>query len=127
MNLSRLNYLFIPLVILTGYGLFFVKDTVIHSTHRLNEIKRQISLEKEKISIIKAELTYLTSGSKIRDLAFKLGLRASEASQIIDDLSNSGEAKQNKKDFAEIHKDKPKWRYKKLPGKYISTVSHGKK
>lgn len=126
MGRGIINFFFSPILALSAYSLFYVKDMVLKANYSLSEIKNQIDWEKEKISLIKAETTYLTSGTKLSEAASKLGLRPSGSSQIIEDPLGPEKISEGKKELV-LERRRPKWRYKKLADKYLTVTSGRKK
>ena len=66
-----ISYIAIILCLLTIYGLFTIKDSVVTLRLELEEIKKQVRNEEDAIRILKAELAYLGSPERIQKLANK--------------------------------------------------------
>jgi cell division protein FtsL len=130
-------YLVCALVVLSAYWLFFVKQYAKDIAQQLDEVTQQINQEQDAIHMYRAELSYLRSPQRIKQLSQKyLGLESSKPSQMIADLGfreeasiNSSRKKKVKFDISSKREVKNPiklagWRYKKGPGqKYISEVS----
>jgi cell division protein FtsL len=129
-------YLVCFLVALSAYWLFFVKQYAKDIGQQLDEVTQQINQEQDSIHMYRAELSYLRSPGRIKQLAAKyLGLESVKPSQMLADLclesehSKKNQRKKIKFDVSSKMESKNPlklagWRYKKGPGqKYISEAS----
>jgi hypothetical protein len=119
------------------YGLFSIKDKVGNLNYQLQEVNRQISREEDMIHILKAEFAYLTSPQRLQKLSNNyLGLTNVKTSQLINDPLLQDNTKQVEQiatisiskgnirvqSFGNNNKHNVRWRYKKMPGKYLQTA-----
>lgn len=119
-----ISYIAITLCLLTIYGLFTIKDSVVTLTLELEEVKKQVRNEEDAIRILKAELAYLGSPERIQKLAHKyLILEKPKVTQITKDPLLEEKSEQSKI-FASVKtlRKSNKWRYKKGPAKYLTMV-----
>jgi cell division protein FtsL len=129
-------YLVCFLVALSAYWLFFVKQYAKDIKQQLDEVTQQINQEQDSIHMYRAELSYLRSPQRIKQLSEKyLKLEPVKPSQMVADLGfeNSSPKKISKKNYSfDIARKKEMknnlklvgWRYKKGPGhKYITEAS----
>jgi len=119
-----ISYITIILCLLTIYGLFTIKDSVITLRLELEEVKKQVRNEEDAIRILKAELAYLGSPERIQKLAHKyLILEKPKVTQITKDPLLEEKSEQSKI-FASVKtlRKSNKWRYKKGPAKYLTMV-----
>jgi cell division protein FtsL len=119
-----ISYITIILCLLTIYGLFTIKDSVVTLRLELEEVKKQVRNEEDTIRILKAELAYLGSPERIQKLANKyLILEKPKVTQITKDPLLKENLDQNKTFASAKSFRKPsKWRYKKGPVKYLTMV-----
>ncbi|MBN8523475.1 MAG: hypothetical protein J0M23_06440 [Rickettsiales bacterium] len=119
-----ISYITIILCLLTIYGLFTIKDSVVTLRLELEEVKKQVRNEEDTIRILKAELAYLGSPERIQKLANKyLILEKPKVTQITKDPLLKENLDQNKTFASAKSFTKPsKWRYKKGPVKYLTMV-----
>jgi len=119
-----ISYIAITLCLLTIYGLFTIKDSVVTLRLELEEVKKQVRNEEDAIRILKAELAYLGSPERIQKLAHKyLILEKPKVTQITKDPLLKENLDQSKI-FASTKtlRKSNKWRYKKGPAKYLTMV-----
>lgn len=124
----------IPILIITTlcflsmYNLFYIKDNVKIIKKELKEVKIQIDNEIDAIHLLTAELTYLSSPSRLKQLNDKyLKLSDTNMEQMIaDPLVDIEQEKPdllNKnskhKKYVSNENKQVKWRYKKGPEKYL--------
>ena len=129
MLLSRTPIFIVVMMCLgTVYMLFSIKNNVMAIRAELSEVRKQISYEADTIRVLKAELSYLTSPSRLKRLnAEFLKLEDTKVAQMISDPRNEKLAlKSNRLASATVSRVKTKWRFKKGPYKYLTLVS-GKK
>ena len=119
-----ISYIIIILCLLTIYGLFTIKDSVVTLTLELEEVKKQVRNEQDAIRILKAELAYLGSPERIQKLAHKyLILEKPKVTQITKDPLLEEKSEQSKIfASAKTLRKSNKWRYKKGPAKYLTMV-----
>mgnify|MGYP001442374289 FL=1 len=119
-----ISYIAITLCLLTIYGLFTIKDSVVTLTLELEEVKKQVRNEEDAIRILKAELAYLGSPERIQKLAHKyLILEKPKVTQITKDPLLEEKSEQSKIfASAKTLRKSNKWRYKKGPAKYLTMV-----
>jgi cell division protein FtsL len=119
-----ISYIAIILCLLTIYGLFTIKDSVITLRLELEEVKKQVRNEEDAIRILKAELAYLGSPERIQKLAHKyLTLEKPKVTQITKDPLLEEKLDQTKiLASAKSFRKPSKWRYKKGPAKYLTMV-----
>ena len=119
-----ISYITIILCLLTIYGLFTIKDSVVTLRLELEEVKKQVRNEEDTIRILKAELAYLGSPERIQKLANKyLILEKPKVTQITKDPLLKENLDQTKTFASAKSFRKPsKWRYKKGPIKYLTMV-----
>jgi hypothetical protein len=118
-------YLALILCVSVSFSLFMIKDNVMLLRAELSQVKKQIQYEQDTIHILKAELSYLTSPERLRVLADHYSsLKSIKVTQMIVDPVARGQNEpsmqsRERKTFA----GEVKWRYKKGPTQYITTVS----
>jgi len=119
-----ISYIAITLCLLTIYGLFTIKDSVVTLTLELEEVKKQVQNEEDAIRILKAELAYLGSPERIQKLAHKyLILEKPKVTQITKEPLLEEKSEQSKIfASAKTLRKSNKWRYKKGPAKYLTMV-----
>ncbi|WPY00374.1 Putative FtsL-like secreted protein [Candidatus Trichorickettsia mobilis] len=109
----------------TVYGLFIIKSQVRSFCYQIDELSKQISEERDKAHMLKAEMAYLTSPDRLRQLSSYLGLDNVHSHQMITDPLLQTVDTKTKKQYAVANlstKHHIKWRYKKAPSKYIQRV-----
>lgn len=129
MLINRIPLYFIAITCaLTVFGLFYIKDKVVTLRAELQEVKKQIDSEQDMIHLLKAELAYLTSPIRLRELADNyLDLEVTEVTQMSGDpVNDQREHIDVKLVDTEIAVNKVKWRYRKGPSKYVTKVSHSR-
>ena len=125
-------YLGLISVLVSVYWLFTIKQHVEDLTQQLLEVNQQIQQEQDYIHVFNAELSYLKSPKRLKQLATKyLDLQPIQPEQLIANIvDDSKNMKINLKKYniAKIKKAPNKsnkhlvnWRYKKPPTK----VFHG--
>jgi len=105
--------------------LFSIKDVVLTLRSELREVKKQIEAEGDTIHILKSELAYLSSPSRLRTLSDQyLKLETTKVSQLVEDpsIAKHNENLNSATIAYEAYSRKMKWRYKKGPSQYV-TVS----
>ena len=131
MLVRLLSYLFVVIISISIYGLFTIKDSVANLDYQLNVVLKQLDKEHNKIHVLKAEQSYLTSPARLRRLASSyLKLDTIKISQMVKSplLSDQGNAtKPNNTSRSFVAASNNKWRYKTIANtKYIKTVSSRK-
>ncbi len=111
--------------LVTIYALFTIKESVITIKAEIYEVNNQLNHEIDTIHLLKAELAYLSSPERLKQLNEQyIKLSNTQISQMdcdplkVEDISST-------KQVIAAHNKTVKWRYKKGPQQYI-TVS-GKK
>jgi cell division protein FtsL len=124
MQNRTLSLIGIILLIVSVYAVLSIKQMVLDHRIHYAELERQLEQEKDTIYILKAELAYLQSPERVKKLAEKyLKLAYLQSSQMIDNpIGEEKSTVRSKLSLAE-NNNKVKWRYKKSPTKYITTVS----
>lgn len=127
-NINRVfNYIGAAGIFIAIYWLFTIKHHVQDLTLQLQEVKQQIQQEQDAIHVFRAELSYLRSPKRIKDLTNKyLALQPVQPEQIV----KSGE-KHDLKKYSKLvtkyakktNKQLANWRYKKAPSRYVIEVS----
>lgn len=129
MLLSR-TPIFIVIIMCLGtvYMLFNIKNNVMAIRAELAEVSKQINYEADTIRVLKAELSYLTSPSRLKRLnAEYLKLEDTKVAQMISDpRSKKMILKPHRLASNTSSRANTKWRFKKGPSKYLTLVS-GKK
>lgn len=112
----------------TVYMLFNIKNNVMAIRAELAEVKKQIRYEADTIHVLKAELSYLTSPSRLKRLNNQyLKLEDTKVAQMISDPRKEKVVfKSHRFVSAKTSRSNTKWRYKKGPSKYL-TLASGKK
>jgi cell division protein FtsL len=124
MRNKPLSLVGIMLLIMSVYGVLAIKQVVLDLRIHYTELERQLEQEKDTIYILKAELAYLQSPERLKKLADKyLKLESIKSTQMINDPLDNDMGRDEKKIQLAEHKGRVKWRYKKSPSKYITTVS----
>ncbi len=101
------------MILASGFVMLLVKNKVRILERQFLDLKTEMSLEKEKIALLKTELTYLSRPDRIRRLAEKhLDLEPARIKQVIVPNNKSHE----KQHFATVQLNK--WRYKYSPSSY---------
>ena len=129
MWLSRTPIFIVVMMCLgTIYMLFNIKNNVMTIRAELAEVAKQINYEADTIRVLKAELSYLTSPSRLKRLnAEYLKLEDTKVSQMISDpRSEKMILKPRRLASTTASRANAKWRFKKGPSKYLTLVS-GKK
>jgi cell division protein FtsL len=131
MLVRLLSYLFVVIISISIYGLFTIKDSVANLDYQLNVVLKQLDKEHNKIHVLKAEQSYLTSPARLRRLASSyLKLDTIKISQMVKSplISDQGNAtKPNNTSRSFVAASNNKWRYKTIANtKYIKTVSSRK-
>ncbi len=129
MLLSRTPIFIVVMMCLgTVYMLFNIKNNVMAIRSELAEVTKQINYEADTIRVLKAELSYLTSPSRLKRLnAEYLKLEDTKVSQMISDpRSEKMILKSHRLANSTGSRANTKWRFKKGPSKYLTLVS-GKK
>jgi len=112
----------------TVYMLFNIKNNVTAIRAELVEVNKQMRYEIDTIHVLKAELSYLASPTRLRKLNSEyLKLKDTKVAQMITDPRKEEVAFKSVR-FASVKASSSnvKWRYKKGPSKYMTLVS-GKK
>ena len=125
------SYLFVVIISISIYGLFTIKDSVTNLDYQLNVVLKQLDKEHNKIHVLKAEQSYLTSPARLRRLASSyLKLDTIKISQMVKSplISDRGNAiKPHGTSRSFVSASNNKWRYKTIANtKYIKTVSSRK-
>lgn len=122
--------MFIGIIVCLGtiHTLFNIKNNVMANRTELAEVKKQMRYEADAIHILKAELAYLASPSRLKRLNNEyLKLEDTKVTQMI---SNPRKEKVIFKSHrfagSKSSKGNTNWRYKKGPTKYL-TLASGKK
>jgi hypothetical protein len=103
--------------------LFNIKNGVMAIRSELSQVKKQICLESDAIHVLKAELSYLTSPSRLQALNSKyLKLEDTKVAQMISDPRVESKILKSTS-FAKLNRSNVKWRYKKGPSKYVTLTS----
>ena len=126
---SRIPMFIIIIVCLgTIYTLFNIKNNVMTNRTELSEVKKQIRYENDAIHVLKAELAYLTSPSRLKKLNNKyLKLKDTKVTQMISNPRKEKVVfKSHRFTGSKSSKGNTNWRYKKGPTKYL-TLASGKK
>jgi len=129
MMLNRIPIFVVIIVCLgTVYLLFNIKNNVMAIRAELAEVRKQISYEADTIRVLKAELSYLTSPTRLKRLnAEYLKLKDTEVTQMINDPREEKMLlKSNRLASIKSSRVNTKWRFKKGPSQYLTLVS-GKK
>ena len=132
--MSKINYLYIFVIIAAGYCLFAIKVEVQDLGYQFANVNNQLEKERSDLSILKAEFAYLTSPKLLKALANKhLALSEINAQQIhrdplVYDISQTTAIAQ-KIDKPEIafgtNTKRTRWRYKQPRNRTnIHTISH---
>ncbi|MBN8511886.1 MAG: hypothetical protein J0L79_02480 [Rickettsiales bacterium] len=108
------------------YSLFTIKESVMNIRSELGEVTKQIQDESDKIHLLKAELAYLTSPSRLKALNDQyIKLTDTMLAQMegedkkVDGVDDSTKLLASNK----IRNEDIKWRFKKGPSKYVTMVS----
>lgn len=108
------------------YSLFTIKENVMNIRSELGEVTKQIQDESDKIHLLKAELAYLTSPSRLKalnDQYIKLTdtmlAQMESEDKKVDGVDDSTKLLASNK----IRNEDIKWRFKKGPSKYVTMVS----
>lgn len=129
MLLSR-TPIFVVIIVCLGtiYTLFNIKNNVMAIRAELGEVKKQMRYEADTIHVLKAELAYLTSPSRLKRLNNEyLKLEDTKVAQMISDPRKEKVIfKSHRFASSKSSKGNTNWRYKKGPTKYL-TLASGKK
>lgn len=114
--------LILIICLITIYSLFNIKENVMSLRSELKEVNNQLQYEIDTIHLLKAELAYLTSPERLKELNNSyIKLSETKVSQMdVDPLARTENTYVRK--IAGIKNKNVKWRYKKGPSKYV-TVS----
>lgn len=131
MLVKLFSYLFVLIISISIYGLFTIKDNVTNLDYQLSVVLKQLDKEHNKIHVLKAEQSYLTSPARLRRLASSyLKLDTIKISQMVKSplISDQGNAiKPHDTSRSFVATSNNKWRYKTIANtKYIKTVSSRK-
>ena len=122
--------IFIVIIMCLGtvYMLFNIKNNVMAIRAELAEVQKQMRYEIDTIHVLKAELSYLASPSRLRNLNSKyLRLKDTKVAQMISDPRKEEVTFESKRFAgAKMANANVKWRYKKGPSKYVTLVSSKK-
>lgn len=108
------------------YSLFTIKENVMNIRSELGEVTKQIQDESDKIHLLKAELAYLTSPSRLKALNDQyIKLTDTMLAQMETDDNKGSSVDDSTKLLAssKIRSEDIKWRFKKGPSKYVTMVS----
>lgn len=108
------------------YSLFTIKENVMNIRSELGEVTKQIQDESDKIHLLKAELAYLTSPSRLKALNDQyVKLTDTMLAQMENEDKKVDGADDSTKLLAsgKIRNEDIKWRFKKGPSKYVTMVS----
>lgn len=108
------------------YSLFTIKESVMNIRSELGEVTKQIQDESDKIHLLKAELAYLTSPSRLKALNDQyIKLTDTMLAQMENEDKKVDGADDSTKLLAsnKIRNEDIKWRFKKGPSKYVTMVS----
>ncbi len=125
------TYLFLSIICISIYGLFAIKDSVANLDYQFGVVQKQLDKERNKIHVLKAEQSYLTSPTRLRRLASSyLQLDTIKISQMVKDPLISDQiytSKSRDTDRPYFAKSSNKWRYKTIANnKFIKTISSRK-
>lgn len=127
--------------VLVLYALFLIKEQSIIANNQLVNLKREIKFQQDTINLLKAEFSYLSSPQELRKIIKEnnINLANITIAQIIknpildiesDEISDN-KAKNilanNQVNLQKKHIKQIKWRYKKMPQKFLHTISMKKK
>ncbi|GAB4163918.1 MAG: hypothetical protein Tsb006_3250 [Rickettsiaceae bacterium] len=121
-------YIVLSICLATIYALFSIKENVMSLRAELLEVNSQIEHEFDTIHLLKAELAYLTSPARLKQLNEEY-VRLSDtaiAQMDVDPISQDSKTKIHKIANNKISSKNTRWRYKKGPSKYL-TMAAGKK
>lgn len=129
MLVKLFSYLFLGVISISIYGLFAIKDSVTNLDYQLSVVLKQLDKEHNKIHVLKAEQSYLTSPTRLRRLAsLYLQLDTIKINQMVKNPLMSGQiyaASDISRPY--LTKSTNRWRYKTIANsKYIKTVSSRK-
>jgi cell division protein FtsL len=86
MHTKVICYIYALMVVIAGYATFSIKNEVQNLTFQINATQRQIEKESNLTNILKAELSYLQSPKRLRELSSKyLNLANITAKQVVQD------------------------------------------
>lgn len=102
------------IVLASGFTILFIKNKVRILERQFQNLTTEMVIEKEKISVLKTELAYLSRAERIRNLAEKyLALEPARMKQV---LTSKNDKNLEKQPFAIVQLGK--WRYKYSPNSY---------
>lgn len=122
-------YIVAIVCLISVYALFTIKENVMSIKGELTEVNSQVQDEVDKIHLLKAELAYLTSPSRLKALNDQyVKLSDTNLSQMEIDQNTKDERILEVRQLAsvKIRSENTKWRYRKGPSKYV-TMAAGKK
>lgn len=126
MFLEKPVYVILFIFVGAIYSLFTIKENVMNIRSELGEVTKQIQDESDKIHLLKAELAYLTSPSRLKalnDQYIKLTdtmlAQMESEDKKVDGVDDSTKLLASNK----IRNEDIKWRFKKGPSKYVTMVS----
>lgn len=105
--------------LITIYTLFNIKEGVISIKSEIVEVNKQLQHEMDTIHLLKAELAYLSSPERLKQLNEQyIKLNETQISQMdVDPLKDQNIV--HTKQVITARKNNVKWRYKKGPPKYV--------
>lgn len=123
------SYLVVGTVALSIYGLFTIKDKVSSLHYQIQTVSKQLTEEKNKLHILKAEQAYLTAPARLKALSsLYLQLDTVKIAQMTrDPLAHEVNKpfETEHRDLLYLTKSNSKWRYKtNYNNKYIKTISN---
>lgn len=128
MLVRAFTYLVLLVFSITAYGLFSIKDRVSALNSDLQEVNRQLIDEKNRIHMLKAEISYLSSPDRLRKLVNDyFELEPVKTTQMIKDPLHSRVVTENasiRNITPSLAKRNVQWRYKRVMTKYLQTVSN---
>lgn len=119
-------YVVLVVCLISIYMLFSIKENVVDIKNELTEINSQMQEETDKIHLLKAELAYLTSPSRLKALNEEYIKLGNTSLAQLDNNTDSETDVSAKKTLVARASGDVKWKYKRLPSKYVIMAS-GKK